>query len=319
MRFGMIATWRMAYEALLHQYDALLAGEQAGTVLENAIKEVEDFANFISVGYGGLPNEAGRVQLDAAYMDGATFEFGAVAALEDIANPISVAKLLSQERFNSMRVGAGAKEYALKKGFNAQDMLSAAAEALWQERIQKVSQKELTPYDGHDTIGMVVLDRKKGMVAGTSSSGLFMKENGRVGDSPLAGSGLYVDNEIGGATATGLGEDLTKGVLSYETVRRMGEGMSPMAAAGSALSEFEAKLKRKYGKAGAMSLVCMNQAGDWGVASNVDFTFVVADEQTRPKIYIAKPSTEQAGELLIEEPSEAWLTDYLSNLNYRTE
>lgn len=319
MAFGMIATWRMAYEALLHQYDALVAGENAGNVLEVAIKEVEDFANFISVGYGGLPNEAGVVQLDAAFMDGATFEFGAVAAMEDIANPISVARLLSQERFNSMRVGSGAKDFALKKGFKSQHMLSVAAETLWQERIQKVSQAALTPYDGHDTIGMVVLDRQGGMVAGTSSSGLFMKENGRVGDSPLAGSGLYVDNDIGGATATGLGEDLTKGVLSYETVRRIGEGMSPMAAAGSALNEFEAKLKRKYGKAGAMSLVCMNPLGEWGIATNVEFTFVIADEQTRPTIYIAKPSLEEAGEVMIEKPSEAWLTDYLSNLNYRTE
>lgn len=319
MSFGMIATWRMAYPALRQQYGALVAGEPAGQILEAAIKEVEDFANFISVGYGGLPNKSGVVQLDAAYMDGSTFEFGAVAAMEDIANPISVAKLLSQERFNSMRVGAGAKEYALSKGFKAQNMLSAAAEAMWQERIQKVAQAELTPYDGHDTIGMVVLDRQAGMVAGTSSSGLFMKEKGRVGDSPLAGSGLYVDNEIGGATATGLGEDLTKGVLSYEIVRRMGEGMHPMAAASSALKEFEATLKRKYGKAGAMSLICMNQAGEWGIATNVDFTFVVATASSEPKIYLATPAKDPSGEVLLEEPSEAWLTDYLSNLNHRTE
>lgn len=319
MSFGMIATWRMAYEALCHQYDALVGGETAGNVLEAAVKEVEDFANFISVGYGGLPNEAGTVQLDAAFMDGTTLEFGAVAALEDIANPITIARLLSKERFNSMRVGAGAREYALKKGFKAQNMLSPAAEALWQERIEKVSQAELTPYDGHDTIGMVVLDRQAGMVAGTSSSGLFMKENGRVGDSPLAGSGLYVDHEIGGATATGLGEDLTKGILSYETVRRMGQGMSPMEAAQSALHEFEVKLKRKYGKAGAMSLICMNPAGEWGIATNVEFTFVVADSDNPPKIYMAKPVSDTAGKVLIEEPSQAWLTDYLSNVNFRTE
>lgn len=319
MSFGMIATWRMAYQAVLHQYDALVAGGDAGSVLEAAVKEVEDFANFISVGYGGLPNAAGVVQLDAAYMDGATLAFGAVAAMEDIANPISVAKLLSQERFNSMRVGAGAKEYALLRGFKAQKMLSAAAEGLWQERKQKVSEAELTPYDGHDTIGMVVLDKHAGMVAGTSSSGLFMKENGRVGDSPLAGSGLYVDHDIGGATATGLGEDLTKGILSYETVRRMGEGMSPMLAAQSALHEFEGKLKRKYGKAGAMSIVCMNQAGDWGIATNVDFTFVVATEAAKPQIYLAKAVAGTAGEVEIEAAGEAWLADYLLNVNERTE
>lgn len=317
MTFGMIATWRMAYEAVQHHYDRLSTGEAAGDVLVEVIKTIEDYENFISVGYGGLPNENGIVQLDAAYMDGDTFEFGAVAGMEEIANPIAVARKLSEGRFNCMRVGEGAKQFALESGFQALDLLTEKSAELWKQRKEQVAAKELTAYDGHDTVGMVVLDSARRMVAGTSSSGLFMKKNGRVGDSPLAGSGLYVDSEVGGATATGLGEDLMKGVLSYETVRRMEAGETPAKAAQRALDDFQQKLKRKYGKVGAMSLICMNHRGEWGVATNVAFTFVVATQMQKPAIFMAKPDTN--GNVLIERPTQVWLEDYLANLKYRTE
>lgn len=227
MGYGMIATWRMAYESVLHQWESLQQGKDAGEVCEAAIQEVENFANFISVGYGGLPNEEGVVQLDAGYMDGTTFETGAVAGMEGIKNPISVARKLSRERFNSMRISNGAKKYALENGFEESELLTDKAREMWEKRKEQVAAKEMVPYDGHDTVGMVVLDQQQHMVAGTSSSGLFMKKDGRVGDSPLPGSGFYADSDIGGAAATGLGEDLMKGVLSYEAVRKMEEGCSP--------------------------------------------------------------------------------------------
>lgn len=317
MPYGIIATWRMSYEAVKAQIELLESGQSAGDALEGAITAIEEYENFISVGYGGLPNEEGVVQLDAAYMDGNTLAFGAVAGMEGIANPIAVARKLSEERFNSMRVGVGAKKFALEQGFKESNLLTSKARELFQERNQKIASKELTSYDGHDTVGMVVLDRRHQMIAGTSSSGLFMKKDGRVGDSPLAGSGLYVDSDIGGATATGLGEDLMKGVLSYEAVRRMGEGIPPHLAAQGALSDFEVKLKQKYGKAGAMSLVCMNAEGEWGIATNVDFTFVVATETEGCSIYLAKPDTN--GGVVIEQPSQVWLEDYLTHIKHRTE
>ncbi|MBM6615438.1 N(4)-(beta-N-acetylglucosaminyl)-L-asparaginase [Desemzia sp. RIT804] len=317
MTYGMIATWRMAYEGVIHQSEHLADGSSAGDVLEGVIKEVEEFANFISVGYGGLPNEDGTVQLDAAFMDGTTFETGAVAGLENIKNPISVARKLSKERFNSFLIAEGAKKFAVKNGFEQEDLLTEKSKEKWEEKKKKIELKEMTPYDGHDTIGMVVLDKANHMAAGTSSSGLFMKKNGRVGDSPLPGSGFYVDSDIGGAAATGLGEDLMKGMLSYETVRKMEEGLSPEDAAQRTLEEFEKKLERKYGKVGAMSLVCMNNKGEWGIATNVEFTFVIATKTQKPTIYISNRSED--GQLIIEKPTKEWMKDYQGNLNNRIE
>ncbi|MFL2106318.1 N(4)-(beta-N-acetylglucosaminyl)-L-asparaginase [Desemzia sp. FAM 23991] len=317
MTYGMIATWRMAYEGVLHQSEKLADGSSAGDVLEGVIKEVEEFANFISVGYGGLPNEEGIVQLDAAYMDGTTLEIGAVAGLENIKNPISVARKLSKERFNSFRIAEGAKKCAVKMGFEQEDLLTEKSKEKWEEKKKEIEAKEISPYDGHDTIGTVVLDKAHHMAAGTSSSGLFMKKEGRVGDSPLPGSGFYVDSDIGGAAATGLGEDLMKGILSYEVVRKMEEGLPPKDAAQRTLEEFEKKLKRKYGKVGAMSLICMDNKGEWGIATNVEFTFVVATESQKPTIYISHRTED--GQVIIEKTTEEWLKDYLGNVNNRTE
>lgn len=317
MTFGMIATWRMAYEAVANQADNLAQGAFAGDVFEAAVNEVESFANFISVGYGGLPNQEGFVQLDAAYMDGSTFEIGAVAGMETVKNPVSVARKLSKNRFNSFLVGAGGDQFAKEQGFATADLLTDAAKKRYEERMSDIANQEMTPYDGHDTIGMVVLDKNAQMVAGTSSSGLFMKRVGRVGDSPLPGSGFYVDSDIGGATATGLGEDLMKGILSYEVVRKMAEGLTPMEAAQNTLAEFEAKLQRKFGKVGAMSLVCMDKSGEWGIATNVPFPFVVFTEKEPTHIYLA--DRDENGVYQIDSPTEEWLKDYLDNLNDRLE
>src|SRR5699024_3697215 len=141
-------------------YERLGKGEFAGDILEASIREIEDFENFISVGYGGLPNEEGKLQLDAAYMDGSTFEIGAVAGMEDIKNPISVARSLSKDRFNIFRVGDGAKAYAEEQGFKPEDLLTEYAKETWEKRLKQVEEKELTPYDGHDTVGTVVLDKE---------------------------------------------------------------------------------------------------------------------------------------------------------------
>lgn len=114
-----------------------------------------------------------------------------------------------------------------------------------------------------------------------------------------------MDSEIGGATATGLGEDLMKGCLSYEIVRLMGEGLSPQSAADKAVYEFHDKLMKRKGKAGAMSLICMNTKGEWGVATNVEFPFVVATENEEAKIFVARRGENQS--TLIEEATQEWL------------
>ncbi|WP_314062655.1 N(4)-(beta-N-acetylglucosaminyl)-L-asparaginase [uncultured Vagococcus sp.] len=307
MSFGMIATWRMAYEGVVKMTAELAKGVTANQALVEAIKMVEDYPYYKSVGFGGLPNEEGQLELDAAFMDGDTLDIGAVAGIQETKNPIVVAEALSHERFNSFLVGLGATKYAKEQGFEQQEMVTERAKRLWELRLEEVQKNNLSPYDGHDTVGMISLDQAGKMVAGTSSSGLFMKKRGRVGDSPLSGSGFYVDSQIGGATATGLGEDLMKGCLSYETVRLMGEGLSPQAAVDQAVYRFNDKLVERKSKAGALSLVCMNPQGQWGIATNVEFSFVVATETEAPEVYIARPEGNRT-EIVVA--TKEWLKAY---------
>ncbi|MDU5739730.1 MAG: N(4)-(beta-N-acetylglucosaminyl)-L-asparaginase [Clostridium sp.] len=312
MKYAMIATWRMAVEGITSSKKILEKGGTAGDAIENAIKMVEDYPFYKSVGYGGLPNEDCEVELDAAYMDGDTLDIGAVAGIKDYKNPISIARKLSKERFNCFLVGAGAEAYAHKEGFERVNMLTDRAKMHYQKRRKETIEKGLSPYDGHDTVGMIALDSEKKMVAGTSTSGLFMKKRGRVGDSPLSGSGFYVDSEVGGASATGLGEDLMKGCISYEIVRLMKEGYHPQEAADKAVEDLNAELKRRRGKAGDLSVVCLNNKGEFGVATNIDgFSFSVVTEDMEPTVYVCKNVD---GKTTYEIASEEWLDAYLKRI-----
>ena len=312
MKYAMIATWRMAVEGITSSKEILEKGGTAGDAIENAIKMVEDYPFYKSVGYGGLPNEDCEVELDAAYMDGDTLSIGAVAGIKDFANPVSIARKLSDDRFNCFLVGAGAEAYAHKEGFERVNMLTDRAKMHYQKRRKETIEKGLSPYDGHDTVGMIALDSEKKMVAGTSTSGLFMKKRGRVGDSPLSGSGFYVDSEVGGASATGLGEDLMKGCISYEIVRLMKEGYHPQEAADKAVEDLNAELKRRRGKAGDLSVVCLNNKGEFGVATNIDgFSFSVVTEDMEPTVYVCKNVD---GKTTYEIASEEWLDAYLKRI-----
>lgn len=312
MKYAMIATWRMAVEGITSSKEILEKGGTAGDAIENAIKMVEDYPFYKSVGYGGLPNEDCEVELDAAYMDGDTLDIGAVAGIKDYKNPISIARKLSKERFNCFLVGAGAEAYAHKEGFERVNMLTDRAKMHYQKRRKETIEKGLSPYDGHDTVGMIALDSEKKMVAGTSTSGLFMKKRGRVGDSPLSGSGFYVDSEVGGASATGLGEDLMKGCISYEIVRLMKEGYHPQEAADKAVEDLNAELKRRRGKAGDLSVVCLNNKGEFGVATNIDgFSFSVMTEDMEPTVYVCKNVD---GKTTYEIASKEWLDAYLKRI-----
>lgn len=305
---GVIATWRMAHDGVVEALRILEKNERAGDAVEALIKTVEDYPYYKSVGYGGLPNAQGILEMDAAFMDGDSFKIGAVAGITDVKNPISVARRLSEEKFNSFLVGNGATQYSMLHDFERKNMLTPRAHKIWEKRLKEIQEKQLDPYDGHDTVGAITLDNYGSMAAGTSSSGLFMKKPGRVGDSPLSGSGFYVDSTIGGAAATGLGEDLMKGCLSYEIVRLMGSGVSPQDACDQAVYSFETKLKERYGKAGAFSLIAMNTAGEWGVATNVEFTFSVGTQTQAPQIFLANPGKDQT--TLIEPITKEWLEAY---------
>lgn len=304
--WGIIATWRMSLEGV-NKASALLAqNNSAEKAIITAIKDVEDNPYFKSVGYGGLPNEDGIVELDAAFMNGKTLQVGAVAGMQNIANPIEVAYQISFLRVNNFLVGEGAQKYALENGFKRSELLSERAKFHYKERL-KATNQEIKPYIGHDTVGMCNLDSSGHMCAATSTSGLFMKKQGRVGDSPLCGSGFYANEEIGCASATGLGEDIMKGCISYEIVSLM-QHMSPQQACEKAVHSFQQRMMKTNKECGDISVISMNCQGEWGVYTTIQqFPFVVASENQAATVYIAY---HQDNQFHYEKATKEWLTQY---------
>jgi N4-(beta-N-acetylglucosaminyl)-L-asparaginase len=219
--------------------DAVIAG----------VNIVEDDPNDMSVGYGGLPNEDGIVELDASVMYGPTHSSGAVAGIRNIKNPSKVAQLVMERTRHCFLVGEGALKFALAHGFKAEDLLTDRSREAWLKWKETMSDKDnwlpaqikKMPADlqpvmmTHGTINCLALN-DAGVLAGvTTTSGLSYKLAGRVGDSPIIGAGLYVDNEVGAAGSTGLGEANIRTCASFQVVANMAQGMSPEQACLKAL------------------------------------------------------------------------------------
>lgn len=296
--WGIIGTWEMAYDGIKEGARILKEQGHVFDALEICVRMVEDCEEYSSVGYGGLPNAAGVVELDAAFMDGENLSIGAVTAVRDFANPCAIARKLMTERLNNFLAGEGAEQYAHRHGFPRKNMLTEKSKAQWLARMEKVAlrERELHPYTGHDTVCAIGIDSTGHMAACTSTSGLFFKTPGRVGDSPLPGCGYYVDNRIGGACATGLGEDIMKGSLSFQIVQYMSQGLTPQEACERAVKALHDHLIAVRGKAGDLSVIAMNAHGDFGASTNIEvFQFVAASEKKALATYNARPSGLQQG------------------------
>ena len=224
--YAVIGTWKMCSRGLYEACDMLAAGGTAGDAAVHTILQVENNPAYCSVGYGGLPDRDGHVMLDAAYMDGNTLRMGGIMSAENVQNPILAARKLCGREVNCLLAGRGAEQFAVENGLPLRDMRTESSLRRWQEAVQQDT-KRLEAYRGHDTVCVLALDEQGGMAAGTSTSGLFMKAPGRVGDSPVIGSGFYCDSRYGAAAATGLGEDIMRGCLSYEIVSLMRRGAAP--------------------------------------------------------------------------------------------
>jgi N4-(beta-N-acetylglucosaminyl)-L-asparaginase len=237
-------------------WEILRNGGSAVDAVEKAANVIEADPEDTSVGYGGLPNEKGVVQLDASFMDGKTYSAGAVGCLENIKNPSSVARLVMQHTDHVFLVGHGALEFAKAWGFPEENLLTEKARKIWlrwkeemssaddwgsPEHLQNLRKNEAYWQDFPDiehhygTTNVIAVDINGDIAGCTSTSGLSFKLNGRVGDSPIIGAGLYVDNEVGAAGATGRGEDVIKSCASYYIVLKMKEGRSPQQACEDAL------------------------------------------------------------------------------------
>ena len=273
----MIATWPMSLQAVRKAYAELSAGGTAGDAVCGAVAAVEDEPAYLSVGYGALPDLEGHVKLDAAYMDGRTLRMGAVMSVENVRNPILLARHLCGRRTNFLLAGRGAEEEALRAGLEIRDMRTENAMRRWREEISRMPEK-LKAYEGHDTVCVLALDDKGDMVAGTSTSGLFLKAPGRVGDSPVVGSGFYCDARYGAAAATGLGEDVMRGCLSYEIVSQLRRGMDPKQACESAVRALYEKLFEQGETADNVSVIALAPDGRWAAATTKDvFEFSVGE------------------------------------------
>lgn len=270
-------------------WNILSSGGSVVDAVEKAANIIEVDPEDMSVGFGGLPNEEGVVQLDASIMEGKTYNAGSVACLENIKTPCSVARVVMEKTDHVMLVGKDALRFAKKWGFKEEDLLTEKARRAWLSWKEKMSERddwgppehlrrrseesseieaELERLFHYGTTNVLAVD-KNGDIAGiTTTSGLSFKIPGRVGDSPIIGAGLYVDNEVGAAGATGRGEDVIKSCASFYMVMRMKDGRTPQQACEDALK----MIIDKYKKVNpdffpGEKFVAINKKGEFGCAS----------------------------------------------------
>lgn len=223
-----IATWNN-HKACQAAWEVLEPGGKALDAVEAGVKIPEADPTDQSVGYGGRPDREGVVTLDACIMD-ANGDCGSVVFLEDIKHPISVARKVMEETPHVILAGTGARQFAIEQGFQPENLLIDKSKEEWEAWIKDSKYQPVINIENHDTIGMVTLDSAGDIAGACTTSGAAYKMRGRVGDSPIIGAGMFVDNEVGGAAATGLGEAVLKSLGSFLIVELMRQGASPQEA-----------------------------------------------------------------------------------------
>ena len=227
------STWNFGLPANELAWKVLDNGGKAMDAAEAGARHAESDPENSSVGFGGLPDEKGNVTLDACVMD-STGNAGSVAFLQNIKHPVSVARKVMEETKHVMLVGEGARQFAFSKGFEEINLLTEQSEKDWKKWLKE--RREMTPHETHDTLSVLVQDKMGDLAGACTTSGWAYKMHGRVGDSPIIGAGLFVDNEIGCAAATGLGEEVIKTTGSFLVVELMRQGYDPTKACEDALN-----------------------------------------------------------------------------------
>ena len=260
-----ISTWRFGVEANAEAWTILSKNGRALDAVEAGVKLPEADPKERSVGYGGRPDRDGRVTLDACIMDEFS-NIGSVGCLEHIVHPISVARAVMEKTPHTMLVGDGALDFALSQGFKKENLLVKESEDEWKEWLKKGEYKPKVNIENHDTIGMVALDMNGNLSGACTTSGMAFKMHGRIGDSPIIGAGLFVDNEIGAATATGHGEEVMRIVGSHTVVELMRQGFSPEEACKKAVQRIItiAKNKNKSLSELQIGFIAINKKGEHG-------------------------------------------------------
>lgn len=297
-----ISTWDFGRAANAAAWTILSKGGRALDAVEAGVKVPEADPSNQSIGYGGLPDRDGRVTLDACIMD-EHYNCGSVMALEHITHAISVARLVMEKTPHIVLAGDGALQFALANGFKKENLLTPESEKAWKEWLKEAKyepemnienrlyDKARDPMpggpDNHDTIGMVAMDASGNLSGACTTSGMAYKIHGRVGDSPIIGAGLYVDNEVGAATSTGVGEEVIRIVGSHLVVELMRQGRSPETACKEAVQRI---IKRSPEKAKKIQVgfLALNKKGEYGAyALQQGFTYAVKNGLVE-KIYTSK-------------------------------
>ena len=298
----MVSTWDFGAAANAAGMAVRAGGGSALDMVEAGGRVAEADESNSSVGLGGLPDRDGRVTLDACVMTWAG-DIGAVCALEDVVHAVSVARAVMEKTPHTMLVAEGARTFAVDQGFPTQNLLTPRAEAAWREWLKTANyapriNSENIDWNGgasnHDTIGLLAIDVSGRMAGACTTSGMAFKMRGRVGDSPLIGAGLYVDDEVGGATATGLGEDVVRVAGAHAVVEAMRAGLDPAAACRQVIERL-ARLRGSKVAQSQVALLALDKRGRaGGFALQPGFTFAVTDANGQTRI-------ERAGALF--EPS----------------
>jgi N4-(beta-N-acetylglucosaminyl)-L-asparaginase len=272
-----VSTWNPGLIANKEAWNILKNNGKSIDAVEFGVKIIESDVNNKSVGIGGLPDRNGIVTLDACIMDH-KYNCGSVAFLQYIEHPISVARKVMEDTPHVMLCGKGALDFAIEKGFKKTNLLTPEAESDWRKWMATQNKKlPIINHENHDTIGMLAIDSEGDISGGCTTSGWAYKLHGRVGDSPIIGAGLYVDNEIGAACATGIGEAIIKITGSHLVVELMRQGLTPEDACFEAVQ----RIKKVYSNLKDMQVgfLAINKAGQHGGYSMyAGFNYALKDD-----------------------------------------
>ncbi len=266
-----VSTWEHGLKANEAAWNVLSQKGYALDAVEAGVRVSESDPEERSVGYGGRPDRDGNVTLDACIMN-ELYDCGSVAFLQNIKNPISVARKVMTDTPHVMLVGEGAKQFALENGFTEENLLVPASEKEWKEWLKESEYKPVINIENHDTIGMLALDNDGCLSGACTTSGAAYKLHGRVGDSPIIGAGLYVDGEVGAACATGLGEAVIRSCGSHLVVQLLKQGYSPKEACQEAVEHIHKIHKNVDGlQVGFLALNIHGEAGGYSMYNGFNF------------------------------------------------
>lgn len=283
-----VSTWEHGLAANAAAWEVLEAGGRALDAAEKGVMVTEADPEVMSVGLGGFPDRDGNVTLDACIMD-EKGDCGSVAFLQEIKHPISVARKVMEETPHVMLVGQGALEFAVDQGFEKENLLTPKAEQAWKDWLAKEGRPEKPEInvENHDTIGLLTLDKDGNLAGACTTSGASFKYHGRVGDSPIIGAGLYVDNEVGGAVATGWGEAVIRVVGCHLTVEFMRQGHTPEEACRLAVERVVSK-NPDYRDI-QVGFVALNKQGQHGAyCIQQGFNYAVQEPGVEPELIDGK-------------------------------